>query len=51
MKAGDAFTKENLRCIRPSYGLPPKHYDALLGKKIRQDAKKGTPVSWELVDR
>jgi N-acetylneuraminate synthase len=50
MRAGDVFTAENLRAIRPGLGLPPKFYDALLGKKIRSDAKRGTPVSWDLVD-
>lgn len=46
MKVGDIFTPENLKAVRPGYGLPPKYYDLLLGKSIKQDAKKGTPVSW-----
>lgn len=49
MKSGDIFTKENLRDVRPGLGLPTKYYDMLLGKTIKADAKKGTPVSWELV--
>lgn len=49
MKAGDTFTAENLRTVRPNLGLPPKYYDILLGKKIAADIKKGTPVSWELI--
>ncbi|MCX5751400.1 MAG: pseudaminic acid synthase [Candidatus Saganbacteria bacterium] len=49
MKAGDVFTKENLRAIRPGLGLPPKHYDELLGKKVKKDVKRGTPLKWELV--
>ena len=49
MKAGDIFTKENLRDVRPGHGLPTKYYELLLGKTIKQDAKKGTPVSWEIV--
>jgi pseudaminic acid synthase len=49
MKAGDEFTKENLRAIRPGLGLAPKHYDSILGRKARRDLKKGTPVSWDLV--
>lgn len=51
MKTGDVFTSQNLRCIRPGFGLAPKHYDSLLGRKITQDAKKGTPMSWELVQK
>ncbi len=50
MKAGDIFTKDNLRCVRPSYGLPPKYYDILLGKQVKRDVKKGTPVDWKLVN-
>lgn len=50
MKAGDVFTEENLRSVRPSCGLHTKYYEELLGKKIRKDAKLGTPMSWDLVD-
>lgn len=50
MKAGDVFTEENLRSVRPACGLHTKHYEELLGKKIRKDAKLGTPMSWDLVD-
>lgn len=49
MQKGDIFTKENLRDVRPGLGLPTKYYELLLGKTIKQDAKKGTPVSWELL--
>lgn len=50
MKAGDIFTPENLRSVRPSCGLHTRYYEELLGKPIRRDAKLGTPMSWELVD-
>jgi N-acetylneuraminate synthase len=46
MKAGDIFTKFNLRVVRPGFGLPPKYYDFFLGKSINKDARKGTPVNW-----
>lgn len=49
MKAGDVLTKDNLRAIRPGYGLAPKYYEMLLGKRIAVHARKGTPMSWELV--
>lgn len=48
MKAGEIFTKRNLKTIRPGNGLPPKYYESLLGKKINQDVKKGTPVDWKI---
>ncbi|MDD2620323.1 MAG: pseudaminic acid synthase [Syntrophomonadaceae bacterium] len=49
MSAGEALTPENLRIVRPGYGLEPKYYNVLLGKKIKQDLMKGTPMSWELI--
>lgn len=49
MRAGDVLTEKNLRRIRPGHGLSPKHYDALLGQKVRCDVKRGTPMSWALL--
>ncbi len=49
MVAGEVLTPENLRIVRPGYGLEPKYYDVLLGKKINQAVKKGTPLSWDLI--
>ena len=50
MKAGDVLTAQNLRRIRPGAGLAPKHYDALLGRRVGRDVAKGTPVSWDILD-
>lgn len=50
MKAGEVFTPDNLRSVRPSCGLHTMYYEELLGKRIKRDAKLGTPMSWELVD-
>lgn len=50
MKAGDAFTEKNLRRIRPGMGLSPKYYDVLLGRCVKCDVKRGTPVSWDIVE-
>lgn len=50
MRAGDTFTRESLRAIRPGLGLAPKFYDLILGEKIVRDAAKGTAVSWDLLD-
>ena len=49
LKAGDALTTINLRCVRPGSGLAPKYYDILLGRQVNQAVKKGTPMSWGLV--
>ena len=49
MKEGEVFTEENLRSIRPGYGLAPKYLDEILGKKAKKDIVRGSPVSWDLV--
>ena len=49
LKAGDLLTTENMRCVRPGMGLPPKYYDIILGRRINRDTKKGTPMAWGLL--
>jgi N-acetylneuraminate synthase len=49
MKAGDIFTNENLRVIRPGLGLAPKYFDIFLGKAVARDIKRGTALSWDLI--
>ena len=46
MKSGEIITKENMRAIRPGYGLSPKYFDKILGKRVSKDIKKGTAVDW-----
>lgn len=50
LDAGDVLTPQNLRRIRPGHGLAPKYYDLLMGKKVTKQVKRGTPMSWELVE-
>jgi N-acetylneuraminate synthase len=49
IEAGETFTSENIRVIRPGDGLHPKYYDMLLGKKAKQRLSKGTPLKMELI--
>lgn len=49
MEAGETFTKENIRPIRPGLGLPTKYYEIFLGKKVSKNVKKGTPLTWDLL--
>jgi len=49
IKAGEIFTGENIRSIRPSYGLPPKYLKDILGKRATQDIKKGTHLEWKFI--
>ena len=50
VSAGDCLSVDNVRAIRPGYGLPPKHLDSVLGKSVCQDLPAGTPLSWEILD-
>lgn len=50
MKKGEEFTRENLRIIRPGFGLPPKYYDVLLGRRVKRDVRRGVPVDWDLIE-
>jgi N-acetylneuraminate synthase len=49
MQAGEAFSADNLRAIRPGLGLAPKFYNIMLGKRVGRDVKRGTPLSWDLL--
>ena len=49
MKAGEVLNPQNLRAIRPGLGLPPKHYEMVLGQTVKQDVKAGTALSWNLI--
>jgi len=49
MKEGEEFTEQNLRIIRPSAGLAPKHYRGLIGKTCACDITAETPMSWDMV--
>lgn len=50
MKKGEIFNPENLRSIRPGFGLHTKYYDDILGKKASCDLKKGTAMQWKYVN-
>lgn len=50
LQAGDILTKDNLRIVRPGYGLPPKYFVKLIGMRICKPVTKGTPMSWDLIN-
>ena len=49
IKQGERLTCDNVRVIRPGYGLSPKHLDAVLGMTVKRDVACGTPLSWDLL--
>jgi N-acetylneuraminate synthase len=50
IKKGDKLTKENIKRIRPGFGLEPKYYEQILGKIAKFDIKRGTATNWDLVN-
>jgi len=46
IEAGEVFTEENIKSIRPGYGLSPKYLNDILGKKAKQKIKKGEPIKF-----
>jgi pseudaminic acid synthase len=46
---GEVFTESNLRSVRPGFGLHPKHFNGILGKKANQKLEKGTPMSLDFI--
>jgi len=46
INAGDLLTKENVKAIRPGFGLPTKYMEIVLGKSVKQDVKRGMPLCW-----
>jgi len=47
---GELLTTENVRSIRPGFGIPPKHYDNVIGKKAVKTIIKGTPLKFGLFE-
>jgi N-acetylneuraminate synthase len=49
MKTGDRFTAENVRSIRPGYGLHTRYLDKVMRKEASCDIRRGTPLTWDLL--
>jgi len=49
IKRGEMFTEENVRSIRPGYGLEPKYIDLIIGKRAKKDLVKGMPVDLSII--
>lgn len=49
IKKGEVFTEENIRIIRPGYGMLPKYYSSILGKTAAKDIEEGTPMRFNMV--
>ncbi len=47
IKKGETVTEENMRSIRPGFGLAPKYYQEIIGKTLLKDVERGNPVAWQ----
>lgn len=50
LKAGQVITEQDIRRIRPGFGLAPKYLEAIVGRTVKVDVVAGTATSWELID-
>ena len=49
LRAGEVLTPANLRAIRPGKGLPTRYLDIFMGRPVRIDVQRGTPLSWDML--
>jgi len=49
IKVGEVFTEDNVRSIRPGYGLKTRYFDKIIGHRAKENINMGTPLSWDLV--
>lgn len=49
IKKGEIFTEDNIRSVRPGFGLHPKYIDDVIGKECTENLKKGTPLKWKYI--
>lgn len=49
IRAKEAFSPDNIRSIRPGYGLHPRYLDQILGKQAQRAIPRGTPLSWDIL--
>ena len=49
IQKGETFNDSNIRIIRPGLGIHPKYFDLLIGRKAKQNLKKGTALNWDMI--
>jgi pseudaminic acid synthase len=50
LKAGDIVSPEDIRSVRPGFGIPPKYHQRIIGKHVKRDVSLGMPVMWDLLE-
>ncbi|MGZ5255997.1 MAG: SAF domain-containing protein, partial [Flavitalea sp.] len=49
MSAGEIISEKNVRSVRPGFGLHPRHYSSIIGKKVNKDLEKGTAFKLDFI--
>ena len=50
LKKGDMIRKDDIRRIRPGYGLKPKYFNSLIGRIVNKNVERGDPLKWDLIE-
>jgi sialic acid synthase SpsE len=50
IKVGDEFSHDNVRSIRPGFGIAPKYLCEVLSKKAKVNISRGTALTWQLIE-
>jgi N-acetylneuraminate synthase len=50
MKAGDVIAQDCVRSVRPGFGLAPRYFEQLIGRKVQSEVRFATPVSWDVIE-
>ena len=51
IKLGEKFTEENIRRIRPGFGIPPKYFQEVINSKTTKEVKRGDRVTWDVIEK
>jgi N-acetylneuraminate synthase len=49
IEPGELFSRDNVRVIRPGFGIAPKHLREVIGKRSRRSLTRGTALKWEMI--
>lgn len=50
IRAGQPITRDNVKCVRPSFGMHPKHFEEIIGRKALKDLTVGERLSWDVIE-
>ena len=51
VNSGDSITEQNVKSVRPGFGMHPKYFDKIIGKVFLKDVRRGKPLSFEMIEK